>query len=193
MLHNVQRQVRTGKISAITLLSIWASSQSQAATATNNSGAMIANTVQMILSNSTRPADKPSLGTFKWSAFHVHMIVVEMQVYNSDDVPRVTGSLTQPTLFGFCVVIVPHLLSSDGASRSIAICDRLRQFGLYKQSTSDGSTVSIRQHVVWRSNACCVVECSRLQLKAEIRGCAKSWMPMNSISCLSTTFPTFKK
>lgn len=80
----------------------------------------------------------------------MHMIVVDMQVYSSDDVPRVTGSLTQPTSFGFCVVIVPHLLSSGGASRSLAICDGLRQFGMYRQSTSDGSTVYIRQLVVWR-------------------------------------------
>lgn len=72
------------------------------------------------------------------------MIVVDMQVYASDDVPRVVGSLTQPMLFESCVVIVLQLLSSSGASQSLAICDILRQCGIYKQSTSDGSTVSIR-------------------------------------------------
>lgn len=113
------------------------------------------------------------------------MIVVDMQVYASDDVPRVVGSLTQPTLFGSCVVIVPQLLSSGGASRNLAICDRSRKRGICKQSTSDNSTVSIRQHIVWRSNACCVIEFSRLQLKAEMRGCVESWLPMNSASYLN--------
>ena len=115
----------------------------------------------------------------------MHMMIVDIQVYNSDDVPRVTGSLTQPTLFGSCVVIVPNLLSFGGASRNLASCGISRQSGIYRQSTSDGSTVSIRHHVVWRSNACCVIEFSRLQLKAEMRGCVRSWLPMNSASCLN--------
>lgn len=68
----------------------------------------MASTNQMILIESTEADEEPSLGTFRWSALHVHMMVVDMQVYNSDDVPRVTGSLTHPTLFGCCVVIVPH-------------------------------------------------------------------------------------
>lgn len=119
----MQRKVRTGKISAMILLSLWASSHSLTATATKHSGATIADTNPKILVESIKAVEEPSLGTFRWSALHVHMMVVDMQVYNSDDVPRVVGSLTQPTLFGSCVVIVPHLLSSGGVSRNLAICD----------------------------------------------------------------------
>lgn len=88
------------------LLSLRAANHSRTAHATKYSGAIIARIKRLVLVESNEEAEEPSVGTFTCRALHVHMMVVEMQVNKSADVPRVTGSPTQPTLFGLCVVIV---------------------------------------------------------------------------------------